>query len=58
MAMDNMPQCPMLLAANRMFAECVEERCAWWCESAGCCAVSLISEILSSIEGDRREQKD
>lgn len=40
--------CPMMIAHyGENAADCIGERCAWWCEFAGDCSVPLIAGILA-----------
>lgn len=46
----NKPGCPMAYnvppdMSNKHTYDCMEERCAWWCEDAQKCAVLVMAEI-------------
>lgn len=49
--MDNELYCPMKLTTNPL-GQCVceKEKCAWWRQLDGCCAVWLIAKCMDNIQ--------
>ena len=44
--------CPLLKTANRTFAECVENQCAWYVD--GACALSALAQSLHAAASNQQ----
>lgn len=53
--MDNKKVCPLKFLKTASFMEsfkCEEEKCAWWCQWADCCAMVAIPAEISDRAHD------
>jgi len=46
MAEDERKICPLLSIAEDIFGNCEKEKCAWWIEREGKCAITCIARKL------------